>query len=67
MKMSPMNYGIKLDFSSELETVNVNVLDNKVGTRRLRRSLPLMLHYSQSQAHKEEERMKTFCVTLLEK
>lgn len=42
MKMAPMNYGIKLNFPSKLPTANVNVLDNKVGTRRLQclRSLP---------------------------
>lgn len=65
-----MNYGIKLNFSSKLWTVNVNVLDNKVGTWRLRRSLPLMWCYSQSEADKEEERIKTIflaCVSPLEK
>lgn len=43
--------------------MNVNVLDNKVGTRRLRRSLPLMCCYSQSEADKEEEeeRIIPFC------
>lgn len=41
MKMAPMNYGIKLNFPSKLPTANVNVLDNKVGTRRLQCLRPL--------------------------
>lgn len=56
MKTSPMNYGIKLNFSSKLETVNVNVLDNKVGAQAPSLPPPDVVH-GQSKAPKEQQRV----------
>lgn len=51
-----MNYGIKLNFSSKLETVNVNVLDNKVGAQAPSLPPPDVVH-GQSKAPKEQQRV----------
>lgn len=73
MKMAPVNYGIKLNFPPERRTADVNILDNKVGTRGLQRLRPppspppLTRRYSQSEAGTDEGKRQPFGSTSVEK